>query len=192
MDIQRDPLAREDLVKRDIALLKPHARNARTHSKKQIDQIMRSIEKFGFTNPVLIDGDDRIIAGHGRVAAAKKLGMMSVPVLRLDGLSEADRRAYIIADNRLAELAGWDRELLGLELGDLGKLVPDLDLEITGFDIAEIEALLNEGANRKEASEEIESLTPGHLLSPGEVISGNSAGTGSFAVTPPMPICSTH
>lgn len=143
METQRGPLDRGDLVEREIALLKPHARNARTHSKKQVRQIARSIEKFGFTNPVLIDDDDTIIAGHGRVEAAKSLGRSHVPVLRLSGLSEADRRAYVIADNRLAELAGWDRDMLSLELGDIAELVPDFDLTVIGFDIPEIEALLN-------------------------------------------------
>lgn len=149
MESQRSPLSRGDLVERDITLLKPHARNARTHSQKQISQIARSIRQFGFTNPILIDEQDRMIAGHGRVEAAKSLGLTRVPVLRLEGMSEANRRAYIIADNRLAELAGWDRELLGLELGDLSKLVPDFEFEVIGFDVAEIEALLN-GADKKE------------------------------------------
>ncbi len=153
MQSQRGPLSRGDLVERDITLLKPHARNARTHSKKQIDQIARSIQKFGFTNPILIDEQDRIIAGHGRVEAAKSLGLTQVPVLLLDGMSEADRRAYIIADNRLAELAGWDRELLGLELGDLSAMVPDFDFDVIGFDVAEIEALLN-GVDEKEVVED--------------------------------------
>lgn len=144
MIVQSGPLGPGDLVERDIALLKPYARNARTHSKKQIGQIARSIKKFGFTNPVLIDEEDRIIAGHGRIEAAKSLGMTQVPVLLLEGMSDADRRAYVIADNRLAELAGWDRELLGLELGDLAALIPDFDFDVIGFDVAEIEALLNE------------------------------------------------
>ncbi|GLV28371.1 hypothetical protein TomTYG75_08940 [Sphingobium sp. TomTYG75] len=153
METQRGPLSRGDLVERDIAFLKPHARNARTHSKTQIGQIARSIRKFGFTNPILIDEEDRIIAGHGRVEAAKSLGMTRVPVLLLEGMSEADRKPYVIADNRLAELAGWDRELLGLELGDLSALVPDFDFDAIGFEIAEIEALLNE-TNPKEVTED--------------------------------------
>ncbi len=153
MHSQRGPLSGGDLVQRDITLLKPHARNARTHSKKQISQIARSIRKFGFTNPILIDEQDRIIAGHGRVEAAKSLGLTRVPVLLLEGMSEADRRAYIVADNRLAELAGWDRELLGLELGDISALVPDFDFGIIGFDAAEIEALLN-GVDEKEVVED--------------------------------------
>ncbi|EQB06193.1 ParB N-terminal domain-containing protein [Sphingobium baderi] len=153
MQSQCGPLSRGDLAERDITLLKPHSRNARAHSKKQISQIARSIEKFGFTNPVLIDEQDRIIAGHGRVEAAKSLGLTRVPVLLLEGMSEADRRAYIIADNRLAELAGWDSELLGLELADISALVPDFDFDVIGFDVAEIEALLN-GVDEKEVVED--------------------------------------
>jgi DNA modification methylase len=125
-----------------IAQLKPYPRNARTHSKKQIGQIARSIERFGFNNPVLIDEAGQIIAGHGRVAAAKQLGLSKVPVVRLSHLSEVEKRAYILADNRLAEKAGWDRELLAIELGDLSTLTDDFDVTITGFDTAEIDALM--------------------------------------------------
>ena len=99
-----------------VSALRPYARNARTHSRKQIRQIANSIERFGFCNPVLIDDDQQIIAGHGRVAAAKLLGIESVPIVRLSHLSEADKRAYILADNRLAEKAGWDKEILAIEL----------------------------------------------------------------------------
>ena len=104
------------VVYRAIGELKAHARNPRTHSMKQIRQIAESIRRFGFTNPILIDAEDRIIAGHGRIEAAKLLGLSTVPTIRLDHLTEAQKRAYVIADNRLAELAGWDRELLALEL----------------------------------------------------------------------------
>ena len=96
--------------------LKPYARNARTHSKRQIKQIAKSIERFGFNNPILIDDDKQIIAGHGRAEAAKLIGMAMVPTVRLSHLSEADKRAYILADNKLAENAGWDREILAIEL----------------------------------------------------------------------------
>src|SRR5215212_4681542 len=98
------------------ASLRPHPRNARTHSKKQIKQIAKSIERFGFTNPVLIGDGGEIIAGHGRVEAAKLLGMDKVPTLRLAHLSPTDVRAYVIADNKLALNAGWDREILAIEL----------------------------------------------------------------------------
>ena len=103
-----------------LSSLRPYNRNARTHSKKQIRQIAGSIGRFGFTNPVLISDDGEIIAGQGRVEAAKLLNMQRVPTLRLSHLSEAERRAYILADNKLAQNAGWDRELLALELQGLG------------------------------------------------------------------------
>lgn len=98
-----------------VTALRPYDRNARTHSKKQIAQIAKSIERFGFTNPVLISDDGQIIAGHGRVEAAKLLKIERVPTLSLSHLSDAERRAYILADNKLAQNAGWDREILALE-----------------------------------------------------------------------------
>jgi DNA modification methylase len=122
--------------------LRPHPNNARTHSKKQIRQIARSIEKFGFCNPVLVDDAKQIIAGHGRVEAAKLLGINAVPICELSHLSEAERRAYILADNKLAENAGWDRELLAIELQGLIEL--DVDIELTGFEMAEIDLVLEE------------------------------------------------
>src|SRR5262245_56136103 len=99
-----------------VCELRPYPNNARTHSKKQIRQIANSMAKFGFCNPVLIDDDKQIIAGHGRVEAAKLLGIDAVPTCRLSHLSEADKRAYILADNKLAEKAGWDKQLLAIEL----------------------------------------------------------------------------
>ncbi len=129
---------------RKVVGLKPYAGNARTHSDKQIDQIAASIRQFGFTNPVLIDGGGGIVAGHGRVAAARKLGNDEVPVIELAYLSDAERRAYVIADNRLAELAGWDQEILAIELQALSDMELDFDLEITGFETAEIDLLLDD------------------------------------------------
>jgi DNA modification methylase len=128
-----------------IASLRPYRGNARTHSKKQIRQIAESIRRFGFTNPVLISDDDEIIAGHGRVEAAKLIGMQSVPTLCLSHLSQAQRKAYVIADNKLALNAGWDRELLEIELQALIDL--DFDIEITGFAPAETEILFEELRN---------------------------------------------
>ena len=119
----------------------PYARNTRTHSEAQVAQIAGSIREFGFTNPVLIDAENGIIAGHGRVLAAQKLGLGKVPCIRLSYLTDTQRRAYIIADNKLALNAGWDEELLGLELADLRE--EGFDLELTGFDGAGIEAFLN-------------------------------------------------
>ena len=107
-------------------------------------QIAASIRQFGFTNPVLIDDADGIVAGHGRVAAARKLGLAEVPVIELAHLSDAERRAYVIADNRLAELAGWDHEILAIELQSLSDMDLDFDLEITGFETAEIDLLLDD------------------------------------------------
>jgi DNA modification methylase len=125
-----------------VGELRPYPRNARTHSKQQIKQIARSIERFGFTNPVLISDANEIIAGHGRVEAAKLLGHTAVPTLRLSHLGPAERRAYVLADNKLAQNAGWDRELLALELQGLIDL--DFEVEITGFSLAEIDIVLDD------------------------------------------------
>lgn len=130
-----------------VNALAPYANNPRTHSKKQIRQIARSIERFGWTNPILIDGKGGIIAGHGRLEAAKHLGLSKVPVLRIDHMSEAEKRAYVIADNRLAENAGWDRELLAIELGALLEI--DFDITITGFATPEIDLILQEAADNR-------------------------------------------
>jgi DNA modification methylase len=131
-----------EVIERSVASLKPYARNARTHSKKQIKQIASSIERFGFVNPVLIGDDGDIIAGHGRVEAAKQLGLRTVPTLALSHLSETERRAYVLADNKLALNAGWDREILAIELQGLVDL--DFDVELTGFSLAEIDFVLDE------------------------------------------------
>jgi ParB-like chromosome segregation protein Spo0J len=117
----------------------PYARNTRTHSDAQIAQIAGAIREFGFTNPILVDGDNGIIAGHGRVLAAGKIGLDKVPCIRLAHLTETQKRAYIIADNKLALNAGWDDELLKLELAELKDL--DFDLDLTGFTEAEIDSL---------------------------------------------------
>ena len=121
-------------------VLKPYAGNARTHSKKQIRQIAQSIERFGFTNPVLIDEANGIMAGHGRVLAAQAIGLTEVPCLRLAHLSETEKRAYILADNKLALNAGWDQELLAIELQ--GLIEANYSVEVTGFTIGEVDAVL--------------------------------------------------
>lgn len=123
-----------------IDKLVPYARNSRTHSDAQVAQIAASIKEFGFTNPVLIDAGGGIIAGHGRVLAARKLGLTDVPCIRLDHLTDAQKRAYVIADNRLALNSGWDMEMLKVEFADLQEL--GFDLELTGFDLDEIKELL--------------------------------------------------
>ncbi len=121
--------------------LKPYANNPRIHSKAQIRQIAASIEEFGWTNPILVDAEQSVIAGHGRLEAAKLLGLAEVPVLRIDHMTEAQKRAYVIADNRLAETAGWDADLLASELGLL--LEEEYDVTLTGFETAEIDVLLS-------------------------------------------------
>jgi DNA modification methylase len=125
---------------RSVSSLIPYARNSRTHSDEQIAQIAASIKEFGWTNPILIDGDNGIIAGHGRLSAARKLGHEEVPVIELKDLTETQRKAYIIADNRLALNAGWDNEMLTIELNEL--LADGFALDILGFDPKEIDALL--------------------------------------------------
>ena len=123
-----------------VERLIPYARNSRTHSPEQVAQIAASIREFGFTNPVLIDVDGGIIAGHGRVMGARQLGMTEVPCLRLGHLSETQKRAYIIADNKLALNAGWDEDMLALEFRDL--LAEGYSAEMTGFSIPEIDQLI--------------------------------------------------
>jgi ParB-like nuclease domain len=127
---------------RAIEALKPSKTNARSHSKQQLEQIARSIDRFGFVNPVLIDEANQIIAGHGRVEAAKRLGLDHVPVLRVTHLSTAERKAYALADNRLAELAGWDAEILAIELQELREL--DFDIAAIGFELDDVDIVCNE------------------------------------------------
>ena len=124
------------IIYRKISELKPYPRNARTHSRKQINQIAASITGFGFTNPVLVDEGGQIIAGHGRVQAAKLLGFAEVPTVQIAHLSATQKRAYILADNRLAEKAGWDKEILAVELQ--GLLADGFEVVLTGFEAPEI------------------------------------------------------
>jgi len=119
------------IEQRKVTDLIPYARNARTHSDEQVAQIAASIKEFGFNNPILVDGENGIIAGHGRLAAARKLGLDTVPVIELAHMSDTKKRAYILADNKLAMNAGWDFELLGVELEELK--IDGIDLELTGF-----------------------------------------------------------
>src|SRR5262245_13120134 len=126
--------------------LKPHPRNVRTHSKKQIRQIANSISAFGFTVPVLIDENSVLIAGHGRREAAKLLGLSKIPTIQIEGLSEAKKRALLLADNKIADNAGWDRKRLAIELPELTDLLidEDLDISITGFEPVEIDQLTSD------------------------------------------------
>jgi DNA modification methylase len=136
----RSPLA---VTYRALGDLIPDARNARTHPKRQIDQIKASIDAFGFTNPILSDPEGHIIAGHGRLQAARALGLAEVPVIQLTGLSEAQKRTLRIADNKIALNAGWDMEILRHELGELASLDVTVDLSLTGFSIGEIDVILD-------------------------------------------------
>lgn len=126
------------IIQRNVLELIPYVNNSRTHSDEQVIQICSSIKEFGFTNPILTDGENGIIAGHGRLMAAKKLGMEEVPTIELSHLSEAQKKAYIIADNKLALNSGWDDAMLAIEFAELEAL--DFDLELTGFSLEEIAA----------------------------------------------------
>lgn len=153
-----------EMVMRPVAGLTPYAGNARSHSRRQIRQIADSITRFGFTNPVLIDADGGIVAGHGRVAAAKLLGLTQVPALSLAHLDAAERRAYVLADNKLAENAGWDRELLAIELQGLIDI--GFDLEITGFSLSEIDFTLDAARDSRTDAPEREDRLPAEGAGP--------------------------
>lgn len=150
-----------------VADLIPYARNARTHSDAQVAQIAASIREFGFTNPVLVDGDRGIIAGHGRVMAARKLGMTEVPTIELGHLTDAQRKAYILADNKLALNAGWDDEMLRLELGELK--IEGFDLALTGFDETELGALLAEPDECLTDQDDVPEPSADPVTAPGDV-----------------------
>lgn len=138
----------QEMQQVEISKLVPYANNSRTHSKEQIKKLQSSLREFGFVNPILIDRKYNIIAGHGRVLAAKEDGLKTVPCVYVDHLSEAQKKAYIIADNRLAEDAGWDKDLLSIELESLKEL--EFDLNLLGFDAAELNTLLNTTEDVKE------------------------------------------
>lgn len=141
-----------------VEALIPYANNSRTHDDAQVAQIAASIREFGFTNPILIDGEGGIIAGHGRILAARKLKLETVPCIMLGHLTDTQKRAYVIADNKLALNAGWDDELLAVEFAELGDL--GFDLELTGFTLGEIDALtpeqIPEGLTDEDAVPEVQ------------------------------------
>lgn len=137
---------KNEIEMRHVSSLRPYQGNARTHSRKQVRQIANSIKQFGFTNPVLVSDDGEIIAGHGRVLAAKELGVDTVPTIRLSHLSAAERRAYVLADNKLALNAGWDPDILAIELQAL--LDSDFDVALTGFSLAEIDLTLDQAREK--------------------------------------------
>src|SRR5665213_2953584 len=146
-----DPLS---IVYLPIDTLTANPHNARTHSKRQTRQIAASINTFGFINPVVIAGDNTIIAGHGRVAASKLLGMKLVPTIRVEDLTDDQIRAYVLADNRLAEKAGWDRSIFSIELQHLVTL-GDFDVTITGFEIPEIDLILEEEKVKEQDTDDL-------------------------------------
>jgi DNA modification methylase len=158
-------MSSKHLIDRSVASLKPYDRNARVHSKKQVRQIADSIKRFGFINPVLVSDEGQIICGHGRVEAARMLGMESVPTLAVSHLSEAERRAYVLADNKLALNAGWDSDILVIELQGLIDL--DFDVALTGFSLAEVDLALDEASERDPARrDEPEDVVPEHHAVP--------------------------
>jgi ParB-like chromosome segregation protein Spo0J len=169
---------------RPTVSLRPYSANARTHSPKQIRQIARSIKLFGFNNPVLIDDDDLIIAGHGRLEAAKQLNLKTVPCVRLSHLSEADKRAYVLADNRLAEKAGWDNETLAIELQHLVDV--GFDLDSIGFEPAEADLIIEGMGGESDQPENQVPQHPDGLPSADRVTSGFSESMSSFAAIRPI------
>ena len=150
-----------------VEKLIPYVRNSRTHSDAQVAQIAASIKEFGWTNPILVDGENGIIAGHGRLLAARKLGAKEVPVIELSHLTESQKRAYVIADNQLAMNAGWDTTLLSLELADLKEL--GFDLEILGFkpeDLKTFTEEINFDAGTEEDQGKLDQLDPKWVCCP--------------------------
>jgi ParB-like chromosome segregation protein Spo0J len=161
---------------RAVETLIPYARNARTHSDKQVAEIAGSIKAFGWTNPILVDGEKGVIAGHGRLLAAKKLKLGTVPVIELSGLSEAEKRAYILADNKLALNAGWSDELLAAEVADLDAL--GFDLSLAGFGESEVGKLITCSRRVVPCPSPTGRRTRRRCRSAGEAISGLWESTG--------------
>jgi DNA modification methylase len=160
------------IIRQAISKLRANPQNARTHSRHQVRQIAASIRAFGFTNPVLVDAENQIVAGHGRVEAAKLIGMTEVPTLRLDQLSNEQIRAYVIADNKLAENAGWDLEILATELEQLLALENlDFDVTVTGFEVPEIDLLLSEARHGAAVEDDVPGISPDQpaVTEPGDV-----------------------
>lgn len=147
-----------------IGNLKANPRNARTHTKRQIRQIGESIKQFGFLNPVLIDKDSTVVAGHGRLGAAKLLHLSAIPTIVLEDLSPQQIRAYVVADNRLAEIAGWDRSILAIELQHLLDL-EDFDVTVTGFDVPQIDMIIQEASVQFPQEPEMVQIDPGPAVS---------------------------
>jgi DNA modification methylase len=159
-----------EITDRPVELLKAFPRNARRHSERQVHQIAAAIKEFGFTNPILVDEHSTVLAGHGRLAAAKLLNLAKVPTICLSHLSDAQKRAYVIADNRLAEKAGWDRDILAIEFEELAALDLTFDLEVTGFETAEIDVLTDKRPEENQVSDtEIPGRPAYPVTRPGDV-----------------------
>jgi hypothetical protein len=178
-----------EVIYQPWTVLQPNPQNARTHSKRQIKLIAESIRAFGFANPVLIEQSNTIIAGHGRVEAAKLLGLKEVPTIRLRNLTPDQVRAYVIADNRLAEKAGWDESILAIELQHLLTVELGFEVSITGFEVPEIDLILDRAAGKpspEEVSEPVQSgpavTRPGDLwlLGKHRILCGNSLEEDSY------------
>jgi hypothetical protein len=182
------------IIRLPIPDLRPDPRNPRVHSDRQIDQLAKSIKSFGFLCPVMIDGSRRVLAGHGRLEAAKRLGLHEVPTISVDHLSESQRRAFLLADNRLAEQASWDEKLLAEQLKELCNVDLDFDLEATGFEIGEIDVLI-EGASPEttgnaDPADDLPSISPlavtrsGDLwlAGPHRICCGNSLNPDSYSM----------
>jgi len=177
----------------DLAALHPQAKNARVHSKKQLRQLAASIKEFGFTAPVLIDGENAILAGHGRVDAAKLAGLDKVPCIRLDHLSPSQKRAYALADNKIALNATWDEQLLAEELKSLSEIDISFDLDITGFSVAEFDSLIEDLTAEEPNDPNDDRLAPNDLdprcrpgdlwrLGPHRLLCGNALDSAAIAV----------
>lgn len=172
-DKKPSPWPADAVERRPLASLVPYARNSRVHPPGQVSQLAASLKEWGWTMPVLVDEDNGIIAGHGRVMAAEKLGIAEVPVMVARGWSEAKKRAYVIADNKLSLTSGWDEDMLAMELGELRE--DGFNLALTGFDEAELNKLLGDGPSFDPAPEpagRLDELTPvtcpqcGHAFRP--------------------------
>jgi hypothetical protein len=180
------------IIYQPLAALTPRKSNSRMHSKAQLKQIVDSIRTFDFTNPVLVDEENGLIAGHGRVEAAKQLGLEMIPTVCLAGMTEAQIRAYVIADNRLAENAGWDPELLAIELQYLADLDLDFDVTITGFSMPEIDVLiggLDAPAQKPDPADAVPEVTGPAVtrlgdiwqIGPHRLICGDATAPGTYA-----------
>jgi DNA modification methylase len=161
---ERLPDCSLDVIRRPIDLLKSDPANARVHSKKQVQQIARSIETFGFNVPVLVDAGLMVVAGHGRLQAARKLGLAEVPTISLEHLTPEQAKAFAIADNRLTEIAEWDERLLGEQLRELSELDLDFSLDITGFEIGKIDLLIEGAKPKADLEDELPKPEPGPAI----------------------------